>query len=141
MPTNHSCIADLFTSHLMPSEKAEDTESSMAQARAAELKAQSLTRLFGNLMRRMIGRAPVLTQEQEFTSAVRRLHELSPHLLADIGIDPSNGALFDLELIPTPLVTPVQQPASVAAEPKPMRVRGPARPAQDFAPQPGAVSA
>jgi uncharacterized protein YjiS (DUF1127 family) len=93
MSTTHSCIAQLFTSQLTPAEHHEE-ESSMDRGRRAQLEAWSLRRLASNLVRRLRG-VPVRDEQAELELAVRRLSELSPHLLLDLGIDPETGEMLD----------------------------------------------
>lgn len=93
MSTTHSCVAQLFTSQFLPAEH-HDEESSMERGRRAQIEAWSLKRLAMNLVRRMRGGA-VHDEQAELEAAVRRLSELSPHLLIDVGVDPETGAILD----------------------------------------------
>jgi hypothetical protein len=109
MYTAHGCITELFTDKLSPAVPDADPDSSLVLAREAQIRAGSLRRILGNVMRRSIGRSPVLTQEEELAHTIQRLRELSPHLLDDIGVTIS--VVEDLEVL---VVHPVQDQTPVA---------------------------
>ena len=91
MIMSHSAIAQLFTNRLEPAEFHEE-ESSVERGRRAEMEAFSLVRLAGRLL--PWRRHPAAMDPQaELQAAVKRLSELSPHLLIDVGIDPATGEI------------------------------------------------
>ena len=86
------------------------------------MEAFSLTRLAARLLRWQ--RAPADPQV-ELQAAVKRLSELSPHLLIDVGIDPATGEIAEdgQALV---LARPVHKAAPVPQEadaPEPVTVR------------------
>lgn len=91
MIMSHSAIAQLFTNRLAPAEY-HDEENSVERGRRAEMEAFSLARLAGRLLhwRRA---ATAMDPQAELQAAVKRLSELSPHLLIDVGIDPATGEI------------------------------------------------
>lgn len=124
MSMTHSTIAQIFTDRLGPAEFHEE-ENSVERGHRMEMEAMSLTRLLGRLAwwRRT---AAAASPEQEFQAAVKRLSELSPHLLVDVGIDPATGEIApegvtlvtprparSVEQVPEPVAapTPVVRPA------------------------------
>ena len=121
MTMTHSAIAQIFTHRLEMTEFHEE-ESSVERGRRAEMEAFSLTRLAARLLRWQ--RAPADPQG-ELPAAVKRLSELSPHLLIDVGIDPATGEIAEdgQALV---LARPVHQAAPVPQEavaPEPVTVR------------------
>ena len=127
MTMTHSAIAQIFTHRLEMTEFHEE-ESSVERGRRAELEAFSLTRLAARLLRWQ--RAPADPQV-ELQAAVKRLSELSPHLLIDVGIDPATGEIAEdgqaLVLArPVHQAAPVSQPVATpeaATTVRPTRVR------------------
>ncbi len=129
MSTTHSCVAELFTSQFLPVEH-HDEESSMERGRRAQIEAWSLKRLATNLVRRMRG-MPARDEQAELEAAVRRLSELSPHLLVDVGVDLETGTVLNdteghvvrrsqlraqaPQSVVEPVQDPVQDPARRAA--------------------------
>lgn len=119
MTMTHSAIAEIFTSRLEPLEHPEE-ESSVERGRRAEMEAWSLTRLAARLVQRW-HRAPVQQDPQtQLQAAVRRLSELSPHLLIDVGIDPQTGLIAEdgvalVSARPIRRVEPEPAPILVAA--------------------------
>jgi drug/metabolite transporter, DME family len=91
MSMTHSCVAQMFTDRFQPAQH-HDEESSVEIGRRAEIEAWSLKRVVGRLVRRMRA-AP--DAQVELDAAVRRLAELSPHLLIDVGVDPETGRIAE----------------------------------------------
>lgn len=128
MSTTHSCIAQLFTSQLMPGEH-HDEESSIDRGRRAQLEAWSLRRLASNLVRRLRG-VPVRDEQAELEAAVQRLAALSPHLLIDVGFNPETGEVLNdadgyVAWRPVRVAEPERLDAVTASAPvrKPTRLR------------------
>ncbi|MDP3194637.1 hypothetical protein [Tabrizicola sp.] len=93
MTMTHSAIAQIFTHRLEPAEFHEE-ESSVERGRRAEMEAFSLTRLAGRMLRWRWAPA-AMDPQVELQAAVKRLSELSPHLLIDVGIDPATGEVAE----------------------------------------------
>lgn len=89
MSMTHSAIAQIFTDRLAPAEFHEE-ENSVDRGHRLEMEAMSLKRLMGRLAWWRQDKAAVDPQA-ELQAAVKRLSELSPHLLVDVGIDPATG--------------------------------------------------
>lgn len=95
MFATHSTVTNLVTGHLLPTVTAADSDSTAARGEKARMAAWSTKRLVENFLLRLVGKPPILTQEQHLYAALKRLEELSPHLLDDIGIGPQSGTLTD----------------------------------------------
>ncbi len=108
MTMTHSAIAQIFTHRLEMTEFHEE-ESSVERGRRAEMEAFSLTRLAARLLRWQ--RAPADPQV-ELQAAVKRLSELSPHLLIDVGIDPATDLVHDVVTLSDAGHRPSVPPAS-----------------------------
>lgn len=134
MSMTHAAIAQIFTHRLEPAELREE-ESSVERGRRAEMEAWSLSRLAGRLLwwhRAHAQMDPQAELQAELQAAVRRLSELSPHLLIDVGIDPATGeiaedgvALVAARPIRSAEVAqePVTVPAPIARASRPSRLR------------------
>lgn len=126
MSMTHSAIAQIFTDRLGPEEFHEE-ENSVDRGHRIEMEAMSLTRILGRLAwwRRDTAAAD---PQAELQAAVKRLAELSPHLLIDVGIDPATGRVAEdgVALVLARPVQSVEQLPQVVADPAPA-VR-PARP-------------
>lgn len=130
MSMTHAAIAQIFTHRLEPAELREE-ESSVERGRRAEMEAWSLSRLAGRLLWWHRAHAQ-MDPQAELQAAVRRLSELSPHLLIDVGIDPATGeiaedgvALVAARPIRSAEVAqePVTVPAPIARASRPSRLR------------------
>jgi hypothetical protein len=130
MSMTHGTIAALFTSRLEPARFVEE-ENSVDRGHRIEMEAWSLSRMAARLVRwpRMTAKAD---PEAELQAAVKRLAELSPHLLIDVGIDPETGAVAEegVALVAArpirtvaPLPVPVEMPGVVAARPSRLRLQ------------------
>jgi hypothetical protein len=115
MPVTLSSINALFTTTIQSGDADIET-SSQAQAQRAMDKAWSLKRLFGNFARRFVGMQPVLTQEEIMVQTIRRLGALSPHLLADIGVEPAMAPRVG------EVARPVQEPSPTMLDIRPRRI-------------------
>lgn len=132
MTMTHSAIAQIFTNRLGPAEFQQE-ESSVERGRRAEMEAFSLARMAGRLLRWR--RAPAAMDPQvELQAAVKRLSELSPHLLIDVGIDPATGEIAEegvalvaarpirsAELVPEAVAMP--NPTARASRPSRLRLQ------------------
>jgi uncharacterized protein YjiS (DUF1127 family) len=116
MTMTHSAIAQIFTNRLAPAEFHEE-ESSVERGHRAEMEAWSLTRLAGRLMRWR--RAP--DPQADLQATVRRLSELSPHLLIDVGINPATGEIAEdgVALVSPRPIRSVEQLPELVAMPTP----------------------
>lgn len=133
MHTIHVTVTDFLASPFSPPTPDADPESSLSKASAARDEAFALRRIFGNFLRRMVGRRPILTQEQELALTIRRLGTLSPHLLADIGL--THAIVDDYEAPTAPQVTTEMPKPALTAQP----VRAKLRP--KFSPKLAAMAA
>lgn len=132
MTTTHSCIAEIITNGLAPAHPAE-TESAEARGHRAIEESWSLRRLLGRLLGRLGQRlrgTAVRDEAVALDAAIRRLSELSPHLLLDVGLDPATGrALGDDEVVlrvwpdPRAVEIPERVVAPEAPQPKAARPR------------------
>lgn len=132
MIMSHSSIAQIFTNRLGPAEF-HDEESSVERGRRAEMEAFSLVRLTGRLLRWRRG-AAAIDPQVELQVAIKRLTELSPHLLIDVGIDPATGQIAEdgvvlvaarpirsVELVPEAVAMPT--PVALASRPSRLRLQ------------------
>lgn len=116
MSMTHGCVAQLFTDRFQPAVHL-DAESSMERGRRAQIEAWSLKRLVGRLILRLRGQVK-RDDAAELAAAVKRLSELSPHLLMDVGIDPATGQVADENVVltlPRPVRAEVPAPVVQAA--------------------------
>lgn len=130
MSVTHSVIAQVFTDRLGPEEFHEE-ENSVDRGHRAEMEAMSLKRLVGRLAW-WRGAKAGFDAQGELEAAVKRLSELSPHLLVDVGIDPATGEIAPegVTLVtPRPVrsVAQVQEPEAAPA-PAVRPARGERRP-------------
>lgn len=86
MHITHSSIAEIVSGKLSRQTPTADPDSSQARASEARAEANCLSRILGNLMRRIVGREAMLTQEEQLIRSIRRLRALSLHLSIDIGV-------------------------------------------------------
>ena len=125
MSVTHSVIAQMFTDRLGPTESHDD-ENSVDRGHRLEMEAMSLTRLLRRLAWWRHDTAAAASQA-ELESAIKRLAELSPHLLIDVGVDPATGQVAEDGVVLV-LARPIQ---SVEQAPEPVAVPVPAvRPAR-----------